>query len=109
MTTQPYMPQPISDMERRQILHNALVMETTQGNRVAWVGVHEAHVWRMPPKTNHLIHLLLTLFTFGLWLIVWLIVALTEPAPQLVGVAVDASGVLHNFPVRRPPVAKRTH
>lgn len=31
---------------------------------------------------NHILHLLLTLVTFGLWLIVWLIV-LTKPEPWL--------------------------
>jgi hypothetical protein len=30
----------------------------------------------VPARTNHVLHLLLTLFTFGLWAPVWFIVAL---------------------------------
>ena len=31
----------VSETERRQILHNVLTMEVSQGNRVAWVGVYD--------------------------------------------------------------------
>jgi hypothetical protein len=87
----------ITDVERRQILHNTLMLETSQGNRVAWVGRYEAHVWRMPAKINHVVHGVLSLLTFGLWLVIWALVALTEASPVLVGVGVDQWGQLYTF------------
>ena len=36
-------------------------------------------VWgRSKPKTNHVLHLLLSVFTLGLWLPVWLIIAVSN-------------------------------
>lgn len=87
----------MTDAERQMILQNALMMETSQQNRVAWVGMFEAHVWRMPPKINHWLHGILSLLTWGLWLIVWLIVMATEAKPVLVGIAVDPYGQLYEF------------
>ncbi|GAA3121533.1 putative membrane protein [Kribbella aluminosa] len=87
----------ITDVERRQILHNALMLEASQGNRVTWVGVYQAHVWRMPAATNHLLHGVLSLLTFGLRLLVWALVALTEAKPQLVGIAVNEYGQIYVF------------
>lgn len=48
------------------------------------------------PGANHLLHLVLTLLTCGLWLPVWFLVALSSPPRVLV---VDEDGN-----VRRPPV-----
>lgn len=86
-----------TDAERQMILQNALMMETTQGHRVAWIGYHQAHVWRRPPQINHWIHLLVTLLTWGLWLPVWIIMMATEKKPILVGVAVNEYGQLYEF------------
>lgn len=33
-------------------------------------------------KPNHILHFLLSVFTAGLWMIVWLSVSMTKPAPQ---------------------------
>jgi hypothetical protein len=87
----------ITDTERRQILHSTLMLEASQGARVAWVGTYEAHVWRRPAPINHLLHGVLSLLTFGLWLLVWALAALTEPAPQLVGIGVNEYGQLYTF------------
>jgi hypothetical protein len=87
----------ITDAERRQILQSTLILETSQGNRISWVGVHEAHVWRMPAPTNHVLHGVLSLLTFGLWLVIWALVALTEAKPQLIGIGVDQYGQLFTF------------
>lgn len=87
----------VTDMERRLILQNALMLETSQGNRIAWAGVYEAHVWRMPAPINHVLHGVLSLVTFGLWLVIWLLVVVSQPKPVLVGVAVNENGQLYTF------------
>lgn len=94
----------ISAAERRQILHNILAVEVGQGNRVAWIGTYEAHIWRMPAQVNHILHLILTLFTFGLWAIVWFLAAVTQPKAVLIGVAVDEAGQPFTF-TPAPPVS----
>ena len=33
-------------------------------------------------KPNHILHLLLTVCTAGVWLLVWIFVSLVQPAPQ---------------------------
>jgi len=94
----------ISGTERRQILHNILTMEVSQGNRVAWVGPFEANIWRMPVPVNNVLHGVLSLLTFGLWLIIWLLVVVSQPKPVLVGVGVDQQGQPFTF---NPPRLKR--
>lgn len=97
MTDMQHSVQTISATERRQILHNILTMEVSQGNRVAWVGAYEAHIWRMPVPVNNVLHGVLSLLTFGLWLIVWLLVVVSQPKPVLVGVAVNEQGQPYGF------------
>ena len=98
MTQYPIQPIPaITATERRQILHNMLMMEASRGNRVAWVGVYEAHIWRMPAPVNHVLHGVLSLLTFGLWLFVWLLVVVLQPKPVLVGIAVNEQGQPYTF------------
>lgn len=89
--------QTVSDTERRQILHNILTMEVSQGNRVAWVGPLEAHIWRMPVPVNNVLHGVLSLLTFGLWLVIWLLVVVLQPKPVLVGVGVNELGQPYMF------------
>lgn len=83
--------------ERQQILHHALLMEVAQGNRVAWVGLHEAHIWRTPAPINHTLHGIATVLTCGMWALLWLLLVVLQPKPQLVGVAVDERGQLYQF------------
>jgi hypothetical protein len=90
----------INQVERQMILQNALAMEAAQGNRVAWVGSGVAHVWRMPAPVNNTVHAILTLFTFGFWLLFWLLAVATQPKAQLVGIYVDDWGVPQYFDVR---------
>lgn len=94
----------ITDAERRQILHNAIAWEVSMGNRVAWVGLYEAHIWRMPAKVNHVVHGVLSLLTMGGWLVVWALVALSQPKPKRVGIFVNESGQVQQFvvPVIQP-------
>jgi hypothetical protein len=79
------------------------MMATTQGNRVAWVGVYETHVWRTPAPVNHILHCILSLLTFGLWLLIWVLLAVSQPKPQLVGVAVNEYGHLYMFNAYETP------
>jgi hypothetical protein len=36
----------------------------------------------VPPGTNHVVHLLLTVFTLGLWAPVWLLIAVQNDRPR---------------------------
>ncbi len=44
------------------------------------------------PKVNHVLHLLLTIFTAGLWAIVWFFMAATEKHDKRQIVGVDEYG-----------------
>lgn len=103
MTMTPGFAPQISPAERRQILQNLLLLETQQGNRVSLVGQYEATVWRMPRPVNHLLHGLFSLFTFGLWLIVWLFAVLLQDSPVLVGIGVDPEGHAYTFDPQQHP------
>ena len=47
-------------------------------------------------RVNHILHLLLSLFTLGLWLIVWLLLALFG-GERLETVRVDEQGRIHTW------------
>jgi hypothetical protein len=43
-------------------------------------------------KMNHLLHLLLSLVTCGIWIIVWIILAVTNVGDQRVRISIDNAG-----------------
>jgi hypothetical protein len=62
--------------ERKELLATAVANEIRQGWRVESQTDYQAVIVK-GNRPNHLLHLLLTLFTLGLWAIVWIaIVAL---------------------------------
>ena len=58
--------------ERKQLLENSILRHVEQGWRVESRGEFYATLVKGDP-INHILHLLLSLVTAGLWLIVWLI------------------------------------
>ena len=68
-------PRPLSEADRSAILDHDLVMRTGQsGAHVEARSATEGVVVYGKP-VNHVLHLLLTVFTGGLWLPVWLLLA----------------------------------
>jgi hypothetical protein len=59
--------------ERRAILARSLQQETHQGWRVLSQTDTQAQLVR-GKRVNHLLHLVLTLLTLGLWVVVWILV-----------------------------------
>jgi hypothetical protein len=47
-------------------------------------------------RPNHVLHLLLTVFTLGLWLPIWILVAITRQERRIV-LTVDESGVVRQL------------
>ena len=66
--------QPKAPEEQRQLLARHIQMAVATGGRVESQSDTMAVIVRGKP-VNHVLHLILTLATFGLWGIVWLIVA----------------------------------
>lgn len=71
------------------------------GGRVQVAGAYDAIV--IGPGPNHLIHLVVSILTAGLWLPLWLLILLTSK-PTVYAIAVDPAGVLsvYNTTERRP-------
>jgi hypothetical protein len=51
-------------------------------------------------RPNHVLHLLLTLVTFGLWAIVWLIIAMQEDGEKRILIYSDEHGTITYYPGR---------
>ena len=62
--------------ERKEILAQHVANLVAQGRRVESQGDFQAVMVR-GSKCNHVLHLILTIITFGLWAIVWLVLALS--------------------------------
>lgn len=62
--------------ERKEILAQHIANLVAQGRRVESQGDFQAVMVR-GNKVNHVLHLILTLVTLGLWVIIWLVLALS--------------------------------
>lgn len=76
--------------ERTAALERYLMDATRQGWRVQSQGANQAQLTKGKP-TNHILHLILSIITLGLWLIVWLLVVLFAGEKQR-HVTVDGMG-----------------
>ena len=63
-----------SPEQRKELLARAVANQVRQGGRVESQTDYQA-VLVTGQKVNHVLHLILTLVTFGLWGIVWIILA----------------------------------
>jgi hypothetical protein len=61
--------------ERKELLARAVASEIRQGWRVESQSDYQAVIVK-GSKPNHILHLILTLVTLGLWAIVWIAVAM---------------------------------
>ena len=58
--------------ERRHLLSQQLAEMEEQGKRIAFQGDYQAIVSDGTP-VNHVLHLMLSFFTVGLWAIIWMV------------------------------------
>jgi hypothetical protein len=72
MTVLAHLPNAVlASEERKQRTAAAIHSAVVQGGRIESQSDYHAVIVNGPP-VNHVLHLLLTLVTFGVWLIVWL-------------------------------------
>lgn len=66
--------------------------EATQYGTITPLGPHQFLVVQPSTRPNHVLHLLLTLVTFGLWAIVWVVLAIDSRPERRHLVSVDEAG-----------------
>lgn len=81
---------PMPAEQRRQIIDTAVNEFVHGGYRLESRSEYQA-VFVKGKRPNHLFHLLLTIFTLGLWGIVWIILSVTSHEKRMV-VSVDEYG-----------------
>ena len=90
--SQPYQPQRITPEQRAALLAQTIATQVAAGQRVESQGPVSA-VLVSGREPNHVLQLLLTVFTCGLWAPVWLIVALAQKERRTM-VTVDDFGYI---------------
>jgi hypothetical protein len=90
----PYPSSLVSDAERRMMLAQVVNGFTNSGWRLVGGDSYSAALTRPPRRTNHVLHLLLTVLTCGGWGIVWLILSVLNIAgpARVMHVWVDGYG-----------------
>lgn len=78
--------------ERKAALARAVATEVRGGWHVQSQTDYQAVMLKPGTKVNHLLHLILSLVTLGIWLIVWLFVAVTHKREHRKVIDVDAFG-----------------
>lgn len=58
--------------DRRRLLSQQLAVMEEQGKRIAFRGDYQAIVTDGTP-INHILHLMLSFFTVGLWAVIWMV------------------------------------
>jgi hypothetical protein len=99
------MPKKLLD-ERRLILAQQIQMAVARGGRVESQGDTMAVVVYGKP-VNHILHLLLTILTAGLWIIVWIILVVSGGEKRWM-INVDESGNVQNQQVHGPVAIPQT-
>ncbi len=62
----------LTPAERRRLLSQKLAAMEEEGKRIAFQGDYQAIVADGTP-INHILHLMLSFFTVGLWAIIWMV------------------------------------
>lgn len=83
-------PQPVSQTDRSRALAISIRQHVAQGWRVESQTDTDAILVR-GGKCNHVLHLLLSLFTVGLWVIVWFFMAMAS-GEHRTSISVDEFG-----------------
>lgn len=92
-------------------LKTAVDWEVQTGARVVFFSPYEVVLVRFPvpmSASSHILHLLLTMFSGGLWAIIWIAQATGRGRPRRYGIGVDTFGNLYGFdPAQREQQAKQ--
>lgn len=97
--------QPLPPHIRHDRLNQAVIRELTTGARIQTQGDFYVVLLR-GHGVNNILHLLLTVFTAGLWLPIWLIVAMTNKETRAV-MSVDEYGTVTEANTYGIPAARR--
>lgn len=105
MTTLPQHSGPLGPDERFAILQQELQRAVAAGWTVEGQWPPARAVVARTADVNHVVHAILSLLTCGLWLIVWLAVAIGSNKPVRQSVYVDEAGLVHRSPAGVPVAA----
>lgn len=72
----------LTDSQRKERLENRIAQYLKAGWSAERVGDFQA-VLTFEGKVNHVVHAILSLLTAGLWLLVWLVLALTRKTTRM--------------------------
>ena len=81
-----------SHEERREIFKKFVDEQVVRGGKIEREDEYSA-VIQFGGKPNHILHLLLSLVTFGLWLIVWFFIAISSKNYRIL-YSIDSKGVV---------------
>ena len=82
----------MSDRERQDRLQQAMASLAGAGRQVTPLGPFQFQIVNPGTTVNHVLHLLITLFTCGLWVVVWIVLALSQRPENRQLVVVDDFG-----------------
>jgi Na+-transporting NADH:ubiquinone oxidoreductase subunit NqrC len=77
---------------RKQRLAQAIANSVRAGWSVESQSDHQAVMVKHAQQTNHILHLILTLLTLGLWAIIWIALAILHKGEQHQVITVDEYG-----------------
>lgn len=98
---------PASPEHRQQMLSMAVSAEMAQGAQILEMNQTSALLVKASP-VNHVLHLLLTAFTCGVWAFVWLLVSATAQ-PRRFRMTVNEFGVVHRAGATTPGTGFEPH
>ena len=87
----------MNNSENYQRFAHAVSVKTMQGymvadrNDIALMAV----LYKPAEKVNHLLHAIITIFSCGFWVIVWLILAMSANREKRVRISMDGNGNIY--------------
>lgn len=88
---------PLTPDQRYAVLQQELIQVVGNGARVEAQWPPDRAIICWPANVNHVVHAILSLLTAGLWLFVWLLIAITTKPRRLL-LTVDPGGRVHYSP-----------
>lgn len=82
----------VSDAERSRRLDDAVGQFLMAGYQMRGRSGFEAAVGTPGRDVNHVLHLLISVFTCGLWVVMWFLLTVTAPQAKVIYVMVDEWG-----------------
>ena len=83
----------VSPERRRELLSQAVQAQVVKGGRIESRGETDATVV-FGHRVNHILHLILSIVTLGVWVVVWIIISLTGGEKRTL-IAVDEFGAVN--------------